>query len=126
MPRPAQEKLLGLCLVLLAAGLAACREDDPAPAPAQKQELPFWALCENWRRRDGSCDQNALLADYQGCLRSEGDPTRERLLDHRVRSTAVSRAWQRATIVCLEKRAWMMTEAGRRNLPGRPPPPPPS
>ena len=126
MPHPAQERLLGLCLVLLAAGGVACGEDDPPPV--QKPDLPTWALCENWRRRDGSCDQAALLADYEDCLRTEGAPDKQRLLDHQVRRTAVSRQWQRATIVCIEKRHWMMTEAGRQNLPGReapsrPPPP---
>ena len=122
MPRPAQEKLLGLCLVLLAAGWVGCGKDEPPPV---QPETPFWALCDNWRRRDGSCDPAALLADYQECLNTEGNPERERLRQHGVRSTAVAREWQRKTIVCLEKRHWRMTQAGIQNLPGRPPPPPP-
>jgi hypothetical protein len=123
MPRPTQEKLRGLCLVLLAAGAFACGEDDPPPVP--EQALPIWGACETWRRRDGSCDQAALLADYQDCLRTEGIPHRQRLVEHQARRNAVSRNWQRATIVCVEKRGWKMTEAGFRNLPGRPTPPPP-
>jgi hypothetical protein len=126
MPRRSQEKLLGLCLVLLAAGGVACGEGEPAPAQttAQKEELPTWADCKNWRRRDGSCDPAALLADYQHCLGTEGIPTKQRLLEHQVRSTAVARAWERATIVCLEKRRWMMKPEAMQYLPGRSPPPP--
>jgi hypothetical protein len=122
MPRRSQGKLRSLCLVLLAAGASGCGQDETPPVP--KEPLPFWALCENWRRRDGSCDQTTLLADYQDCLRTEGLPTKQRLVDHQVRSTRVSRAWQRATIVCLENRHWMMKQAGLQQLPGRETPPP--
>jgi hypothetical protein len=120
MQRGSQEKLRVLCLVLLAAGALACGGDEPAPGePEPAKEVPFWALCENWRRRDGSCDQEALLADYEDCLGTEGTPTKQRLLNRQARRLTVSRAWQRATIVCIEKRRWRMTEAGRQNLPGR-------
>ena len=119
MPHPAQVKLLGLCLILLAAGSVGCGRDEPPPVQQQQQETPLWALCENWRRRDGSCDPAALLADYQDCLNKEGNPEKQRLLEHGVRSSAVSREWQRKTIVCIEKRHWMMTPAGIQQLPGR-------
>jgi hypothetical protein len=120
---PTQEKVRVLCLILLAAGVLACREEEPTPsAPTTSESVPFWALCENWVRRDGSCDPASLLADYEECLQTEGLPTKQRMVERKVRRTRVSRTWQRTVIVCLEKRHWMLTEAGVENLPGRPRP----
>ncbi len=121
MPSCSQGKLRGLCLSLLALVPLACQDEPAAPAGQDpRASLPFWALCENWQRRDKSCDQAVLLADHEVCMRTESLPTRQRLLEARVARLARRRAEERTTIVCLERRAWMLTEAGFRNLPGRP------
>ena len=123
MRRRSQGTLRALCLLLLALAALACREEPAPPAgedPAAA--LPLWARCENWRRPDHSCDQTALLADYEECVRTEGDPSGQRLLQDGVGRLARRRAVERTVIVCLERRRWMMKQAGMRNLPGRPQP----
>jgi hypothetical protein len=125
MRRRSQGTLRALCLVPLALAALACRE-EPAPPTGEDPaaSLPFWARCENWRHADHSCDPSALLADYEECVRTEGDPAGERL--RHVGRLARSRAVERTIVVCLERRRWRVKEAGLRNLPGRQPASPPS
>jgi hypothetical protein len=125
MRRCSQGILRALCPLLLALAALACRE-EPAPPTGEDPaaSFPVWARCENWRHPDHSCDQAALLADYEECVRTEGDPTRERL--SHVGRLARSRAVERTIIVCLERRRWRMREAALKNLPGREPAAPPS
>jgi hypothetical protein len=104
-----------MCLLLLALAALACRDEAADPVgqdPASS--LPLWARCENWRRSDHSCDQTALLADYEECARTASAPKAGRL--------ARLRGQERAIIVCLERRRWLMNAAALRNLPGRPQP----
>lgn len=122
MRRRSQVTLRGLCLLLPALATLACRDEPDQPVgqdPAAS--LPLWARCENWRRANHSCDQTTLLADHEECVRTEGEPDRQRLLAAGVGGMARRRAVERKTIVCLEQRGWMMKPAGLRNLPGRPP-----
>lgn len=122
MRRRSQGTLRGLCLLLPALAALACQDEPAAPEredPAAS--LPLWARCENWRRPNHSCDPTVLLADYEECVRTEGVPTRQRLLQAGVARLARLRAEERTIIVCLERRHWMMKAAGLRNLPGRPP-----
>ncbi len=126
MRRRSQGTPRGLCLLLLAFAALACQDEPPAPAaPDPAATLPVWARCENWRRRDGLCDQTALLADHEECVRTQGEPEEERLLAAGVAGMARRRATERKIIVCLEQRGWMMKPEGFRNLPGRPPQPAP-
>jgi hypothetical protein len=121
MRRRSQVTLRALCLLLLALAALACQEEPAAPAGEDPTaSLPVWARCENWRRPNHSCDQTALLADYEECVRTDGDESQRRL--HSVGRLARSRAVERTIIVCLERRHWMMKAAGLRNLPGRPQP----
>jgi hypothetical protein len=104
-----------MCLLLLALAALACRDEAADPAAQDPAaSLPLWARCENWRRPDHSCDQTALLADYEECARTERAPRAGRL--------ARQRALERAIIVCIERRRWLMNPAALRNLPGRPQP----
>jgi hypothetical protein len=127
MRRRSQETLVGLCLLLPALALLACRDDRDPADEAPGAALPIWGSCENWEGRDRRCDQAALLADHEECVRTEGEPERQRMRAAGVAGLARRRAAERITIVCLEKRGWRMRPEGFRHLPGRrPPPPPPS
>jgi len=116
MRRPSQEKLRGLCLGLLVFGAIACGEDRPTPAKqATTGVATDWTqqVCQYWRRRDGSCDQKALVADYEECMRTQGAPEFERLRKAGRRTRARFLAQERAMTLCLEKRSWVITEEGR-------------
>lgn len=126
MRRRSQVTPRGLCLLLPALAALGCQDEPAAPAAQDPSaSLPLWARCENWRRPNHSCDPTALLADYEECVRTEGNPSRERLREAGVGPLALRRAEERTIIVCLERRHWMMKPEGFRNLPGRPPQPDP-
>lgn len=77
--------------------------------------VPDWSqqICQHWRRRDGSCDQTALIADYEDCMRTKGAPELERLrrAGRRTRTRIVGQ--ERVMNLCLEQRSWVITEEGR-------------
>lgn len=116
MPRTTQGKLRGLCLVWLVWGALACGS-DPAPPAGEGSggPVPAWAeqICERWKRQDGTCIQKELIADYEDCMRSEGVPELERLRNAGVRARFRLQGMERLTELCLSKRAWVITEAGR-------------
>jgi hypothetical protein len=99
----------------------------PAPV-APGTVLPDWAqtLCDNYRRADGTCVQADLMADYDECLRTDGQRERDRLRKLGVGNRAVLRAGDRKTNLCLELRGWFETEAARARRLGSAPPPPPA
>jgi hypothetical protein len=110
--------LRGLCRGLLVFAALACGEGPPAPAgEAPAIILPDWALklCQYWQRPDGSCDQGAVIADYQACLLTAGIPEAERLRNRGAGNRHTQLARERMTNLCLEKRSWVMTEEGRRS-----------
>jgi len=116
MRHRSQEKLRGLCLSLLVFGALACGEDPAAPAgkaPSTPRDDWTQHLCESWRRRDGSCDQTALVADYEDCMRTQGVPEFERLSKAGLRTRMRFRGQERVMNLCLEQRSWMITEEGR-------------
>ncbi|MFI5217551.1 MAG: hypothetical protein ACHQ3O_13510 [Candidatus Limnocylindria bacterium] len=125
MRHPSQAKLRGLCLLWLAFGAFACGED---PAPPAEPPIPLWAqdICEKWRHRDGSCDQRALIADYEECMRTDGRAELDRLRNAGVRSRMRLAAQERATMLCLERRAWVMTAEGRARRSAKPNQPAPT
>jgi len=129
MRHRSQEKLRGLCLSLLVFGALGCGDDPAAPAgqtgPAGQTAatlVPGWAeqICQYWRRRDGSCDQTALVADYEDCMRTKGVPEFERLSKAGVRTRMRFRGQERVMNLCLEQRSWVITEAGRAHQLGKP------
>jgi len=116
MRSSSQGKLRGLGLAWLLFGAIACSDQPAAPAgPAAASPAPLWAqhICDDWRRRDGSCDQTVLIADYEECMRTDGLAEMERLRRAGVRTRMRLLAQERATMLCLEKRAWVITEAGQ-------------
>lgn len=118
-----QDTLRGFCLVLLVFGAIACGEDPAPPAgQAPAAVVPAWAqdICQRWLRRDGSCDQAALMADFEECQRTQGVPELERLREVRSRTRPRLLAMERARNLCLEQRGWAITEQGRASLLARP------
>jgi hypothetical protein len=116
MRHPSQEKLRGLCLGLLVFAAFGCGEDPPAPAnPVGAAVARDWTdqICQFWRRRDGSCDQKALIADHEDCMRTKAMPELERLRKAGRRTRARIVAQERALNLCLEQRAWVITDEGR-------------
>jgi hypothetical protein len=116
MRRSSQGKLRGLCLAGLFFGAIACSRESAEPAAqAAAPPVPLWAqnICENWKRRDGSCDQMTLIADYEECMRTDGLDQMERLRRAGVRQRMRLLAQERATMLCLEKRSWVITETGQ-------------
>jgi hypothetical protein len=112
-----------LCLFPLALLALACSEEAAEPAPAGSlKAYPAWAerLCENWARRDGSCDLAALSADYEECFRTKAAPEIARMRERNAGARATERAGARKTHLCLELRRWMMTEKGVERWRGRP------
>jgi hypothetical protein len=118
-----QGKLRGLCLVWLTFGALACGDEPAAPAGQAATPFPLlWAehICDDWKRRDGSCDKPALIADYEDCMRSEGLPELERLRKAGVRSRMRLMAQERMTMLCLERRGWVITATGQDHRIGKP------
>jgi hypothetical protein len=104
------------------AALGLCRmAGDPGPALIP----PDWAMriCEDWQRKDGSCEMRAAARNFEECRRTEGLPAFEELQKrgHGFRSSL--RSMERRTQTCLEKRGWQMTEAAYQRWLGRRPTP---
>jgi hypothetical protein len=115
MWRTTQEKLRGLCLAWLVWGAFGCGSEPEGQASGGP--VPAWAeqICERWKRQDGTCIRKELIADYEDCMRSDGVPELERLRAAGVRARVRLQGMERLTGLCLEKRGWRITEAGKAN-----------